>query len=253
MKIFKKLNRGAIISIIAILGVVIYLLVHNTAQKADKPEIKKVAENYINTYVKYNMLPEDFKKDVSKIPKKEIDDYILKMENDIKSFFAADDNTLKYVTDNLKTGLENQKVQNNVVYSYEKEISSIKYKFDESAVTVTVISKSKYDGPDKMNPSAGRSKLNAVTNDVLVLKKISGSWKIIYSNIDSPSKANSLGGGFKNVQKIEILPYHKLGVYKWEALGLEYPLNHVEPPSEEKVDFAFKLITAHWNKPLTVK
>ncbi|MGJ7921540.1 pyruvate formate-lyase-activating protein [Neobacillus sp. LXY-4] len=47
----------------------------------------------------------------------------------------------------------------------------------------------------------------------------------------------------KNVQKVEILPYHKLGVYKWEALGLEYPLKDVNPPSDEKVAEAYKLLT----------
>ncbi|WHZ01344.1 pyruvate formate-lyase-activating protein [Neobacillus sp. YX16] len=70
---------------------------------------------------------------------------------------------------------------------------------------------------------------------------------------DYPEDLQKLGefiGTLENVQKIEILPYHKLGVYKWEALGLEYPLNHVEPPSEEKVELAYKMITAHWNKSL---
>ncbi|NMD69943.1 pyruvate formate lyase-activating protein [Bacillus sp. DNRA2] len=47
----------------------------------------------------------------------------------------------------------------------------------------------------------------------------------------------------KNVAKVEILPYHKLGVYKWEALGLEYPLKDVEPPSDEKVSEAYQLLT----------
>ena len=51
-----------------------------------------------------------------------------------------------------------------------------------------------------------------------------------------------------NVQKVEILPYHKLGVYKWEALGHEYPLKSIEPPTEENVAIAFKLLTAYWNK-----
>jgi len=45
-----------------------------------------------------------------------------------------------------------------------------------------------------------------------------------------------------NVEKIDILPYHKLGVYKWEALGLEYPLKDIEPPSEESVQFAYSIL-----------
>ncbi len=35
-----------------------------------------------------------------------------------------------------------------------------------------------------------------------------------------------------NIKKVELLPYHTLGVYKWEKLGLGYSLNGVEPPSE---------------------
>ena len=46
-----------------------------------------------------------------------------------------------------------------------------------------------------------------------------------------------------NVEKIEVLPYHKLGVYKWEALGLEYPLKEIEPPSEEMAEWAYQLLT----------
>jgi len=38
-----------------------------------------------------------------------------------------------------------------------------------------------------------------------------------------------------NVERIDVLPYHKLGVYKWENLGLAYPLEGVEPPSEARV------------------
>ncbi|MBU9711412.1 pyruvate formate-lyase-activating protein [Evansella tamaricis] len=38
-----------------------------------------------------------------------------------------------------------------------------------------------------------------------------------------------------NVEKVEILPYHKMGVYKWQELGFDYPLEGVSPPSEEQV------------------
>ncbi|MBU8906846.1 pyruvate formate-lyase-activating protein [Desertibacillus haloalkaliphilus] len=47
----------------------------------------------------------------------------------------------------------------------------------------------------------------------------------------------------KNVDKIEVLPYHKLGVYKWEALGLTYPLHHIEPPSEDSIRYATDVLT----------
>ncbi len=38
-----------------------------------------------------------------------------------------------------------------------------------------------------------------------------------------------------NVQKIELLPYHSLGVHKWEALGLPYQLKDLAPPSDEQM------------------
>lgn len=46
----------------------------------------------------------------------------------------------------------------------------------------------------------------------------------------------------QNVEKVEILPYHKLGVYKWEQMGLDYPLKGVETPSEKEVARAKELL-----------
>ncbi|WP_217589629.1 pyruvate formate-lyase-activating protein [Lentibacillus saliphilus] len=48
-----------------------------------------------------------------------------------------------------------------------------------------------------------------------------------------------------NVEKIDVLPYHKLGVYKWEALGYEYPLEGVEPPEEDRVQNAQEILTSY--------
>lgn len=45
-----------------------------------------------------------------------------------------------------------------------------------------------------------------------------------------------------NVQKIEVLPYHMLGVYKWKSLGLKYKLEGVEPPTAERVENAINLL-----------
>lgn len=38
---------------------------------------------------------------------------------------------------------------------------------------------------------------------------------------------------YKTVERVEIIPYHKLGVHKWKHLGLDYKLRDVESPTAE--------------------
>ncbi len=38
-----------------------------------------------------------------------------------------------------------------------------------------------------------------------------------------------------NVEKVEVLPYHTLGVVKYQKMGIDYPLEGVEPPSKERI------------------
>ncbi len=49
--------------------------------------------------------------------------------------------------------------------------------------------------------------------------------------------------GFKNIEKIEVLPYHTLGKEKWEKLCVEYPLEGVRTPTDEEVRKAKNIIS----------
>lgn len=40
----------------------------------------------------------------------------------------------------------------------------------------------------------------------------------------------------KTVEKVEILPYHDMGIYKWKELGIPYELGHIKVPSQNNCD-----------------
>ena len=48
----------------------------------------------------------------------------------------------------------------------------------------------------------------------------------------------------KNVERVEVLPYHTLGIFKWEKLGIPYPLEGVKPPTQERIDNARRILGA---------
>jgi pyruvate formate lyase activating enzyme len=46
----------------------------------------------------------------------------------------------------------------------------------------------------------------------------------------------NFAGSLGNVNRVDVLPFHQMGRYKWQKLGLQYTLDAVEPPSNELVE-----------------
>lgn len=53
--------------------------------------------------------------------------------------------------------------------------------------------------------------------------------------------------GYKTIERVEILPYHTLGVHKYAALGRPYALSGVLPPSKKKVEEARGIFAKYLN------
>ena len=69
-----------------------------------------------------------------------------------------------------------------------------------------------------------------------------------YSSFEEDIRA--LGEHFKNyhmIQRVEILPYHTLGIHKYEAMGKEYKLNGIKENTLEQLETAKTLFGEYFN------
>jgi len=66
---------------------------------------------------------------------------------------------------------------------------------------------------------------------------------------DEEKYVRALGEHFKDykmVERLEILPYHTLGVYKYKELGMKYKLKNVVPPTKESAGKAKKILSEYF-------
>jgi pyruvate formate lyase activating enzyme len=57
-------------------------------------------------------------------------------------------------------------------------------------------------------------------------------------NMEDIRKLADFLRSFPNIERVEVLPFHKMGEYKWTSLGIPYELADVQPPSRETVEKA---------------
>jgi len=51
--------------------------------------------------------------------------------------------------------------------------------------------------------------------------------------------------GYSCVKKVELLPFHKMGEYKWKEQGLDYTLYNVNEPTIEEMDESFAIFKGY--------
>src|SRR4051812_4042160 len=69
-------------------------------------------------------------------------------------------------------------------------------------------------------------------------KKIWIRFVLVPGLTDAPEDVANIArfaAGLGNVERVEVLPFHQMGSFKWQRLGLDYTLAATEPPSLEAV------------------
>lgn len=74
---------------------------------------------------------------------------------------------------------------------------------------------------------------------------------LIPSLTDAQEALHALGQKlceYRNIEKLEIQPYHRLGAHKYEHLGLKYKLEHIKENTHEQLDVAYAIFTQYFKK-----
>ena len=58
----------------------------------------------------------------------------------------------------------------------------------------------------------------------------------ITDDIEDLLKLKDFISSLNTVKKVELLPYHNMGKYKWEKLGLKYELENIRPANSEDIE-----------------
>lgn len=61
---------------------------------------------------------------------------------------------------------------------------------------------------------------------------------------DEMENIAAYGASLGVVERVEVLPFHQLGAYKWEKLGIDYRLADTDPPSVDSVRRAIAIFRA---------
>jgi pyruvate formate lyase activating enzyme len=62
--------------------------------------------------------------------------------------------------------------------------------------------------------------------------------------VDDLKRIAEFAAGLGNVEDVELLPFHQLGRFKWERLGMPYTLQDTPPPSPEQTEQAVAVFRA---------
>ena len=217
MKILKKINKGAIITLIVILILIIYIVNVENKRSKEKPEIEKKCEEYISILNEYfsigneeNLLivSQDSKenaKNKEESLKKLTDNKMVEAEKKLKNIMIENEKIFEMQLDLIKNEIEEMNnAYSNIVTSYNKKIAKIdKYEFDGNQVTVTFkaineveeeyVKKGEIDSETQKDKIEVRKNEEERPSEILTLQKVDGEWKVVYSEMVNVI-TNSKGG-----------------------------------------------------------
>lgn len=191
MKIWKKINKGLLLTIIVLIVLIIYLKGVEKQREADKTAIKTSCEEYINLIDNLMVLPEDMQ-NLSEENEQKVQENI---NNELKNVMIENEDAIElqsqYVLEIVKQSNENK-----IITNCKKNIDKIsKYEFDGDQVVVKFSSnlETSYKHVNtETNEEEEKQNIQSTSGDEITLQKVDGKWKIVYSYLDYYQNSSDL-------------------------------------------------------------
>ena len=183
-KLFGKINRGIIVTVVVLVIVVSYLIIHSAIQKSELPDIKEACVAYVQADTSWHVLPENLRNGQTTPTDSEIQKYADSLEPEVIAYYADNttvrENAMASVIMNLQVPL----LQGRTNTSYEN--NNVKFgtiNFRDNTVTVDFTTQAVTEYIDTASGSASPARVSGIMNNQIILQKEGGEWKIVYASL----------------------------------------------------------------------
>lgn len=187
MGIWKKINKGLILTIIVLIILIIYLEQVEKQREIDKTAIKKACNEYIDIIDNLIVLPEEIQEHAQNLTQEDENKIQENIDSELNKLMINNEDAKeiqsKYIFDIVK-----QANRNKITTDCKKTIDKIsKYEFDGDQVVVSFSSNlnTTYKQINiETNEEEEKENIQSTYGEEITLQKIDDEWKIVYSYLD---------------------------------------------------------------------
>lgn len=195
MKIWKKINKGLILTIIVVVILIIYLEQVERQRELDKTAIRTACNEYIKMVDSLIILPEDLQEYSQNLTQEAENKLKENINNELKKVMIDNQDAIdiqsQFIYETLKQANENK-----ITTKCNKTIEKItKYEFDGDQVIVNFSSNlnTSYKQMNlETNTEEEKENIQSIYGEEITLQKIDGLWKIVYSNLNYYQESSNM-------------------------------------------------------------
>ena len=187
MKNLRKINKGFILTLIVLIGLIVYLVGVEKQREAEKVNIIDTMERFIEVTDKYSVYPENINNLSKRVTAEESDKYIEEMKEELKKVMIPNEEVVKLQAQSIENVLKMVNQEREIKTETKRKIMKISdYEFDGDQVTVefeSVVEITRKYLDEEGKEQTRQDKL--ISNyDEIILQKIEDEWKVVYSNLE---------------------------------------------------------------------